>query len=51
MWFMRPQIHRAELYAWAAFGPIQVIWNRSHGGPLVWLTTNKPKLLFGDFWA
>ena len=28
-------------------GPIQVIWNRPNGGPLVWLTTRTPKLLVG----
>jgi hypothetical protein len=50
MWLMKPQIHRNASYSWAAFGPLQIIWNRPDHGPLLWLTTDPPRLLSGRFW-
>jgi hypothetical protein len=46
MWF-KLAFHRNATHSWAAIGPFQVIWNRPDARPLVWLTTNPPKLLFG----
>lgn len=51
MWFRLGLQAKADSYRWAAFGPLQVIWRRPKGGPLVWLTTESPRLLYGDFWA
>jgi len=50
MW-MKFGFQRSVTYSWAAFGPVQVVWNRPDGGPLVWLTTRTPRLLFGRFFC
>lgn len=47
MWMLKPQIHRNETYSWAALGPIQLIWKRPGQRPLLWLTTNQPRVLAG----
>lgn len=49
MWFRFALQRKAQTHRWAAFGPLQVIWRRPDAGPVVWLTTDKPRKLYGRF--